>query len=60
MCVEVQVNTDSSAAKGITSRLGAGQIRYIEVRELWIPDRAAKGELAIGKVKAASNLDQAR
>ena len=37
--VEVQVNTDSSAAKVIAARRGAGR------RELLVRDRVAKGEL---------------
>ena len=40
--VEVQVNTDSSAAKSITARRGAGRVRHIEVREPWVQDRVAK------------------
>ena len=34
--VKVQANTDSSAAKSIASRRGAGRVRHIEVRELWV------------------------
>ncbi len=34
--VKVQVNTDSSAAKSIAPRRGAGRVRHIEVRELWV------------------------
>jgi hypothetical protein len=49
--VEVQVNTDSSAAKSVASRRGAGRVRRIEVRELWVQDHIARGELTIVKVK---------
>ncbi len=45
--MEVQVNTDVSAAKSIVSRRGAGLVRHMEVRELWIQDRVAKSELTI-------------
>ena len=41
--VEVQVSTDSSAAKSITSSRGAGRVRHIEVQMLWVLDRFAKG-----------------
>ena len=54
--VEVHVNTDSSAAKSITSRRCAGRVRHIEVRELWVQDRVAKGELKIVKVKGEENV----
>ena len=54
--VEVQVNTDSSAAKSIASRRGAGRVRHIEVREMWVQDRVNKGELRIVKVKGENNV----
>ncbi len=54
--VEVQVNTDSSAAKSIASRRGAGRVRRIEVREMWVQDRVNKGELRIVKVKGENNV----
>ncbi len=54
--VEVQVNTDSSAAKSITARKGAGRVRHIEVRELWVQERVAKGKLKIVKVRAEDNV----
>ena len=56
MSVEVQVNTDSSAAKSITARKGAGRVRHIEVRELWVHERVAKGELKIVKVREEDNV----
>ncbi len=46
----VQVNADPSATKSIASRRGAGRVRHIEVRELWVQDHVAKGELTIMKV----------
>ncbi len=54
--VVVQVNTDSSAAKSITVRRGAGRVRHIDVRKLWVQDRVAKGELKIVKVKGEQNV----
>ena len=49
--VKVRVNTDSSAAKSITSRKGAGRVRHIEVRELWVQEKVNRGELTITKMK---------
>ncbi len=54
--VKVQANRDSSAAKSIGSRRVAGRVRHIEVRELWVQDRVAKGELKIEKVKGENNV----
>ncbi len=53
---KVQVNLDSSAAKSIVSRRGAGRLRHIEVPELWVQDRVAKGQLEIKKVKGEENV----
>ncbi len=55
--VEVKVvNTDSRAAKRVASRRGAGRVRHIEVQELSVQDRVAKGELSIVKVKGEENV----
>ena len=54
--VKVQVNADSSAAESIASRRGARRVRHTEVRELWVQDRVAKGELSVVKVKGEENV----
>ena len=54
--VKVQVNAVSSAAKSMASRRGAGRVRLIEVRELWVQDRVATGELSVVKVKGEENV----
>ena len=56
MEVEVQVNTDSSAARSIASRKGAGRVRHDEVRELWVQEKVRRGELSIVKVKGENNV----
>ena len=54
--MEVQINTDSSAARSSASRRGAGRVRHIEVWELWAQDRVAKGEREIKKVQGEENV----
>jgi hypothetical protein len=49
--VEAQVNMDSSAARSISSRTGAGRVRHVEVRELWVQEMVVRGELSIIKVR---------
>ncbi len=49
--VEVQVKADSSAAKSTIARRVAGRVRRDEVRELWVQDCVAKGQLQIVKMK---------
>ncbi len=56
VCAEVQANTGSSAAKRIASRRGAGRVRHIAVRELWIQDRNAKAEWIVVEVEGESSV----
>ena len=52
----IRVNTDASAAKGIANRKGLGKVRHIEVNQLWIQDRIARGDLVVCKVNGKENL----
>ncbi len=54
--VEGQANMDSSAAKSIDSRRGAGRVPRIGVWELWVQNRVAKDELTVVKVKGESHV----
>ena len=54
--VEVQINTDSSTGKSIASRRGAGKVRHLDTRELWIQERVARGDIWIQKVRGEDNV----
>ena len=54
--VEVQINTDSSTGKSVASRRGAGKIRHLDTRELWIQERVARGDIMIEKVRGEDNV----
>ncbi len=54
--VEVQINTDSSTGKSIASRGGAGKIRHLDSRELWIQERVARGDIRLKNVAGEDNL----
>ena len=47
----VRMGTDSSMAVGITQRLGAGRVRHLEVKNLWIQEKVKSHELKISRVK---------
>ena len=49
------VYTDSSAAAAIADRRGAGKLRHINIRMLWIQEREARQEIELRKVKGAIN-----
>ncbi len=54
--IEVQVNNDTSAARSILERSGAGRVRHVEVRELWAQEKVPRGELSIIKVRREDNV----
>jgi hypothetical protein len=53
--VVATVGTDSTAAKGICSRLGTGKIRHLETRCLWVQERVRSKEINIAKVPTETN-----
>ncbi len=54
--IGVQVNTDSSTARSISSRRGAGRVGHVEVRERWAQEKVRRGELSIIKVRGEDNV----
>ena len=54
--VQVRVNTDASAARGICFRKGPGEVRHIEVNQLWVQEAVASGRIKLEKVNTQENL----
>ena len=57
--VRLVVCTDSSAAKGMASRKGLGNVRHVEVNQLWVQDKVGAGEIELRKVDGSINLADA-
>ena len=51
----VELETDSSAAKSYASRRGAGRIRHVEVRWLWLQKAVADGRFKLAKIPGTQN-----
>ena len=49
------VHSDASAAIGIANRRGSGKIRHIEVHQLWLQEKVARGEMQVEKVLGTKN-----
>ena len=49
------VYTDSSTARAVANRTGAGKIRHMETRLLWVQDAVKCGRFALATVRGASN-----
>ena len=52
---ELELLTDSSAAKGIVMRNGAGRVKHLDIKSLWIQEREARGDLRVKKVPRLAN-----
>jgi hypothetical protein len=55
----IEIKEDSAAAKGIASRRGLGKMKHIDIKELWVQEKVAKGEIKITKVPGTENLADA-
>ena len=47
--------TDSTAARGIASRTGAGKLKHLDIKDLWIQDMVRAKRLAIRKEPTETN-----
>ena len=55
----VTIRGDSSANDGILHRAGCGKVKHLSVRQLWLQERVANGDLEVQKVPRALNLSDA-
>ena len=46
---------DSSASHGTLNRLGAGRIKHLHTRQLWLQERVYSGEVSVEKVGRSIN-----
>ena len=57
--LKFKVLTDSSAANGIVHRLGAGKVKHLEARQLWVQQVVSSKEVIVKKVPRDDNLSDA-
>ena len=55
VALKLRLRTDSSASIGISERKGAGRIRHIATRTLWLQHHIARGAIDIRKVLGTVN-----
>ena len=53
--MELVLLTDASAARGIALRQGAGKVKHLDVKTLWIQERANRSDLFIEKIPRLQN-----
>ena len=54
--VKRQVNKDSYTEKSIATRRGAGKVRHLDTREMWIQEKVLKCQVTLKKVPGTENL----
>ena len=54
--VDVRVLSDSSAARGISSRKGLGKTRHVQTRYLWVQEKVSSKEIHVEAVHTSSNV----
>ena len=52
---ELQLHTDSSAATSFVSRKGLGEMKHLEIRDLWLQREVALGKVSVNKVDGTKN-----
>ena len=52
---ELQLHTDSSAAKSFVSRKGLGKMKHLEIRDLWLQREVSLGKVVVNKVDGKTN-----
>ena len=65
---ELEMHTDSSAAKSFVSRRGLGKMRHVDLKLLWLQESVKLGKIRVRKVHGECNpadlltkyLDRAR
>ena len=55
----LELRTDASAARGVILRQGVGKVRHLQVKQLWLQENVAAGELTIVKIPRAENCSDA-
>ena len=56
MKASVKVRSDSSAALGLSNRLGLGAMRHLSVRHLWVQDKVNNKEIQLEKQDGKKNV----
>ena len=53
------LKTDAPAARGVLMRQGVGKVRHLLVKQLWLQENVAAGELVIAKIPRVENYADA-
>ena len=51
------VQIDANATLGTLQRQGSGRLNHVDTNELWLQERAAKGEFTVDKIPRGGNVE---
>lgn len=57
--LNIRICTDASAAKGVAMRSGAGKLKHLHTKQLWIQEYVIRKEISIEKIPRARNIADA-
>ena len=57
--LSLELKTDASAARGVILKQGVGKVRHLQVKQLWLQENVAAGELVIVKIPRVENCADA-
>ena len=55
----IELNADACASIGIGNRIGSGNVRLIEVSQLWLQDKVRQKAFVLNRVGTDENLSDA-
>ena len=55
----IQMFGDSTASRGVLLREGAGRIKHLDIKQLWIQEKVADGTLAVEQIPRKLNIADA-
>ena len=55
----IELQSDSSAAKGILSRQGCGKVKHLETRQLWLQEKVLEKTVVVKKIPREINPSDA-
>ena len=53
--LSVRMRTDASAAVGVIARQEAGRVKHLQIKQLWLQEKANNGEIKMMKIPRAVN-----
>ena len=57
--VDIKINGDSSAVKGILARRGCGKVKHLELKHLWLQEQVRSGKVEFQKISRSMNPSDA-